>query len=191
MIIDAIARSTPATSRDAEFTIERVLGQLSHNNAAVALSTVRLVVKYLECITDPESIELLQAKIGPPLVTMLAAEPEVQYVALRNMRLITQKRPSVLMDHVEMFFVKYNDPVYVKQEKLELIGALSSDRNVEKVLLELREYASEVDMPFVRTAIRQIGRLAIKVEVEEKIGEQNFRVLSEMRGINLYIDPKN
>ena len=68
MIIDAIARSTPATSRDAEFTIERVLGQLSHNNAAVALSTVRLVVKYLECITDPESIELLQAKIGPPLV---------------------------------------------------------------------------------------------------------------------------
>ena len=27
--------------------------------------------------------------------------------------------------------------------------------------------------------------------VEEKFGEQNFRVFSEMRGINLYIDPKN
>ena len=26
--------------------------------------------------------------------------------------------------------------------------------------------------------------------VEEKFGEQNFRVLSEMRGKNLYIDPK-
>ena len=28
------------------------------------------------------------------------------------------------------------------------------------------------------------------MKVEEKFGEQNFRVLSEMRGENLYIDPK-
>ena len=29
-----------------------------------------------------------------------------------------------------------------------------------------------------------------KIDVEEKNGEQNVRVFSEMRGKNLYIDPK-
>lgn len=31
-------------------------------------------------------------KLSAPLVTLLAAEPEIQYVALRNISLIIQKR---------------------------------------------------------------------------------------------------
>lgn len=34
-----------------------------------------------------------------------------------------------------------------------------------KVLAELKEYATEVDVDFVRKAVRAIGRCAIKVEV--------------------------
>lgn len=30
-------------------------------------------------------------KMAPPLVTLLSAEPEIQYVALRNINIITQK----------------------------------------------------------------------------------------------------
>ncbi len=33
------------------------------------------------------------------------------------------------------------------------------------MLLELKEYASEVDVDFVRKAVRTIGRCAIKLEV--------------------------
>ncbi len=64
-----------------------------------------------------------------------------------------------------MFFCKYNDPIYVKKEKLEILVKLVSDRNVDQVLLELKEYASEVDVDFVRKAVRTIGRCAIKLEV--------------------------
>ena len=31
-------------------------------------------------------------KLSPPLVTLLSTEPEIQYVALRNINLIVQKR---------------------------------------------------------------------------------------------------
>lgn len=31
-------------------------------------------------------------KLSPPLVTLLSAEPEIQYVALRNINLIVQKK---------------------------------------------------------------------------------------------------
>lgn len=44
----------------------------------------------------------------------------------------------------QVFFCKYNDPIYVKMEKLEIIIRLASERNVDQVLLELKEYAQEV-----------------------------------------------
>lgn len=94
----------------------------------------------------------------------MSSGPEVQYVALRNILLIIQRRPIVLQNEVKVFFCKYNDPVYVKMAKLEIMYRLANERNVEQVLAELREYATEVDVDFVRKAVRSIGRLAIKIE---------------------------
>lgn len=140
-----------------------------------------------------------------------------------------------------MFFVKYNDPIYVKLEKLDIMIRLASQANiaqvltvktsklnyirvillysgilpvcvcvgwgggggtysgaalidwysilkiefyryshvpvrwgdglicVTQVLAELKEYATEVDVDFVRKAVRAIGRCAIKVEVKKHI----------------------
>ncbi len=50
----------------------------------------------------------------------------------------------------QVFFCKYNDPAYVKLEKLEVIIKLATAANIDQVLMELREYASEVDVDFVR-----------------------------------------
>merc|ERR1719483_2034353 len=41
---------------------------------------------------------------------------------------------------------------------------LANERNIEQVLAELKEYAQEVDVEFVRKAVRAIGRCAIKLE---------------------------
>jgi hypothetical protein len=49
-----------------------------------------------------------------------------------------------------VFFCKYNDPIYVKMEKLEIMIQLASERNIDQVLLEFKEYAQEVDVDFVR-----------------------------------------
>ena len=145
-------------------------------------------------------IEHICKKMGPPLgmlvdhlsflllivswlaVTLLSSGPEVQYVALRNILLIVQRRPAVLKNDVKVFFCKYNDPIYVKLAKLEIMYRLANEENVQEVLAELEEYvalsslvteassytasryASEVDIDFVRRAVRSIGRITIKVE---------------------------
>ena len=59
---------------------------------------------------------------------------------------------------------RYNDPIFVKMEKLEIIIKLVSERNVDQTLLELKEYATEVDVDFVRKSVSAIGRCAIKLE---------------------------
>jgi hypothetical protein len=45
---------------------------------------------------------MLLRKLAPPLVTLLGAEPELQYVALRNIGLVIQAQPSVLANDVKV-----------------------------------------------------------------------------------------
>jgi AP-1 complex subunit beta-1 len=163
-ILDSLSRYCPADAREAEGIIERVSPRLQHANSAVVMSAVKVILRYMEEITNQEVTRALSKKLAPPLVTLLNSEPEIQYVALRNINLIVLKRPKILEHEIKVFFCKYNDPIYVKMEKLEIIIRLASDRNIDQVLLELKEYATEVDVDFVRKAVRAIGRCAIKLE---------------------------
>jgi vesicle coat complex subunit len=79
-----------------------------------------------------------KSSLGDVQVSLLSGEAEVQYVALRNILLLTQHLPGLLAADIKVFFCKYNDPIYVKLEKLEVLIALVSDRNIELVLLELK-----------------------------------------------------
>uniref|UniRef100_A0A8C5LTR7 AP complex subunit beta n=1 Tax=Leptobrachium leishanense TaxID=445787 RepID=A0A8C5LTR7_9ANUR len=164
-ILDCLANYTPKDDREAQSVCERVTPRLSHANSAVVLSAVKVLMKFMELLSkDLDYYGTLLKKLAPPLVTLLSAEPELQYVALRNINLIVQKRPEILKHEMKVFFVKYNDPIYVKLEKLDIMIRLASPANIAQVLAELKEYATEVDVDFVRKAVRAIGRCAIKVE---------------------------
>jgi AP-1 complex subunit beta-1 len=191
-ILDSLAKYTPAEAREAEGIIERVTPRLQHANSAVVMSAVKVILSYMDVMgggaggtpgggggggAHAESIRALTRKLAPPLVTLLNSEPEIQYVALRNINLIVQKRPSILENEIKVFFCKYNDPIYVKMEKLEIIIKLVSERNVDQVLLELKEYATEVDVDFVRKSVSAIGRCAVKLE---RAAERCIGVLLEL-----------
>ena len=163
-ILDSLSQYVPQDAKEAEGIIERVAPRLQHSNSAVVLSAVKIILKYMEEITNQDTIKSLQKKLAPPLVTLLNSEPEIQYVALRNINLVVLKRPKILEHEIKVFFCKYNDPIYVKMEKLEIIIRLASDKNIDQVLLELKEYSTEVDVEFVRKAVRAIGSCAIKLE---------------------------
>ena len=78
--------------------------------------------------------------------------------------MIIQKRPTILEREVKVFFCKYDDPIYVKMEKLEIIVKLADARNIDSILHELKEYSSEVDIDFVKRSVRAIGRCAVKLD---------------------------
>ena len=154
----------PQESGEALLLAERIAPRLSHSNSAVVLTCIRVILYLMNYIADQKQISALCRKLSPPLVTLLAKGPEVQYLALRNALLILQRRPEVLRNDIRVFFCKYNDPIYVKVTKLELIFMLANEKNIDEVLTELREYATEIDVHFVRKAVRAIGKLAIKIE---------------------------
>lgn len=83
----------PPSSPNTSSICERVTPRLSHANSAVVLSAVKVLMKFMEMLSkDLDYYGTLLKKLAPPLVTLLSAEPELQYVALRNINLIVQKR---------------------------------------------------------------------------------------------------
>ena len=63
-----------------------------------------------------------------------------------------------------MFFCSFQDPLYIKLEKLELLVRLADLRNIDLLLSEFKEYAQEIDVVFARKAISSVGRIAVKLE---------------------------
>jgi AP-1 complex subunit beta-1 len=132
---------------------------------------------HMRHVRREELTKQLIRKMAPPLVTLLSSPPEVQWVALRNINLLLQKRPDILQNEMRVFFCKYNDPLYVKVEKLDIMIRLAGESNVDALLSELKEYASEVDVDFVRKSIKAIGQCAVKIDIS---AERCVNVLLEL-----------
>lgn len=162
-ILTRLSEYKTADVKESEHICERVTPQFQHVNPAVVLAAIKVVFLHMRYI-GRELEQTYLKKMAPPLVTLVSTPPEVQYVALRNIDLILQKQPDILSKELRVFFIKYNDPAYIKFEKLEIMVRLANDKNVDQLLAELKEYALEVDVDIVKRAVKAIGQVAIKIE---------------------------
>lgn len=176
-ILNALARFQTSDDKESEHICERVVPQFQHVNGSVVLAAVKVIMIHMRDIKREDMIKTLVKKLAPPLVTLLSTPPEVQWVALRNINLLLQKRSDILSNEIRVFFCKYNDPLYVKIEKLDIMVRLATEKNVDPLLSELKEYASEIDVDFVRKAVKAIGQTAVKID---SAAERCVNVLLEL-----------
>jgi len=155
-------------AKESEHIIERAVPMLTHNNPAVILAAVKLVLKFLDNLGQSEVAKGVVKKLAAPLVTLLASEAEIQYVALRNINFILQKQPSIFEQNVRVFFCKFNDPVYVKLEKIDILVKVADEKNADVILNELKEYANDIEIELIRKSIRAIGSIIIRVDKSAK-----------------------
>ena len=163
-LLEGISRYSPTKQDEINEMIERIIPCVSHSNAGVVLSVIKILIKLLDLVENPETIRTVCKKITPSLVTLLSSEPEIQYVALKNINILIQKRPIIFEKDIKIFFSSFTEPLYNKLEKLEIIYKLVSMNNIDIVLNELKEYSSDVDIKFVRRSVKLIGQCAIKLE---------------------------
>lgn len=164
IILDAISNYEAQQPSEAERVLERVAVQTTHRNSGVVLSAVRVMVKMLDYLDDLDMIRNYSRRVTPSLITLLSAENEIKFVALKNIAVIVEKRPLIVEQELNNFFCNFSDPIYVKTQKLEIIVKLANEDNIDQILHELKEYVLEVDIDFVRKCIKAIGKLAIKIE---------------------------
>ena len=85
-------------------------------------------MRQLDAIEDQTLVKSLHKKMAPPLVTLLSAESEIQYVALRNINLIVQKSPQTLAHEVKVS--RCPNKIGVCQHKIDKNGLGQRDSYV-------------------------------------------------------------
>ncbi|EAY04029.1 Adaptin N terminal region family protein [Trichomonas vaginalis G3] len=163
ILLDALAKYAPASSEDAPFLIDRLIPFLKHSNPAVVIGAFKCIFQFMD--HDKRNPNELLPQIIPPFITLVtSSEYEVQYVILRTLSLFVLKYPKALSKEIRVFFCKYNDPSYIKMEKLDIIVTICRQSTAQLVLNELQEYSNSVDVAFVQKSIKCIGQIAIKIE---------------------------
>ncbi|GMG20116.1 unnamed protein product [[Candida] boidinii] len=175
-ILSALAEYKAEDTNEVNHIVDRVSPQLQHENPSVVLSSIKVLINQLDSVSTDQQDAILR-RLSSPLVSLLSSPPEVQYVALRNIRIILEKYPQILSRELRVFFIKYNDPLYLKLEKIEIMVRLSNESNALLLLAELREYAMEIDMEVVKRSIQAIGQISLKID---KISKKTVDVLYDL-----------
>lgn len=163
-ILDFVSTYKPKDTADARGIIQRVTSRLSHANAAVVLSAIRCCLQMNTFVDDQAKIRDTLSKVILPLVTLLNNSAPIQYIAVKSILILLQNYKRMLSTEVTIFFCKYDDPLYMKLAKLDVILTLANTQNVGKVLEELFDYAQQTDVEFVRKSVRAIGKIAVQFE---------------------------
>ena len=51
---------------------ERIKPRLQHANSAVVLSATKVILKLLDVISNPDTVQKLVKSMGPPLITLMS-----------------------------------------------------------------------------------------------------------------------
>lgn len=76
-ILEGIATYETTDSKESENIIERVIPMLTHNNAAVILSAVKAVLKFMDNVSTQDLLKGVVKKLASPLITLLNSEAEI------------------------------------------------------------------------------------------------------------------
>lgn len=87
---------------------------------------------------------------------------------MRNINFILQRQPNIFEQNVRVFFCKFNDPVYVKLEKIDILVKVADEKNADVILNELKEYANDLELELIRQSIRAIGTIILRVDKASK-----------------------
>ena len=164
-ILDALVFYNPKKSSHAEEVIEGVMPRLSHVNQSVVMSTIKVVLKFMDSLDDIDKIKTYCKKLTNSIMSVLISYPEIQYVLLRSLHAIVLKRPILLEKEYKYFYVQYNDPIYIKLEKVDILYKLCNKKNFELIIKEFTSYAlTETNPELIQKSIKYIGFIGYKLE---------------------------
>ena len=164
-ILNTLVFYNTKKSSHAEEEIEGVMPRLSHVNQSVVMINIKVIMQFMNCIDDIEKIKIFCKKLTKSIMSLLISYPEIQYILLRSLHAIVLKRPILLEKEFKYFYVQYNDPIYIKLEKVDILYKLCNKKNYEMIIQEFTSYAlTETNPELIQKSIRYIGYVGYKFE---------------------------
>lgn len=63
----------------------------------------------------------------------------------------------------KQFFVKYDEPSYIKNIKLQILGHIASENNIQEIVSELSEYVTDVNAEIAKRSIECFGIIILRL----------------------------
>merc|ERR1711865_99621 len=143
-ILDLVARYETESEKEVYDIMSLLDERLKSTNAAVVLSTTKVFLNFTMNMPKVHQHAFLRVK-DPLLTLMTGGGHEMAFTVLAHIKVIAERSESqVFDDEYKKFYCRYNDPVYVKKAKLEVLKLIASDGTVAEIVGELKEYVTAV-----------------------------------------------
>jgi AP-4 complex subunit beta-1 len=95
----------------------------------------------------------------------ISGNHELTHTVLSHIYIIIVKGGRPLFSEIyKKFFIKFEEPLYVKNIKMEILVQIANETNYQDILNEMEEYVNDVNATFSKRTIRKIGSLGLRVE---------------------------
>lgn len=180
----------PTTHAQVYKLINLTMRQLSSLNTSNVMNSLKFIMYLLNYVDEIDLTEVKNLSNG--LVSLLNKPNELKFLVLRNViLLLLSRQPAFFQGKIDIsyFFIEIDDPIYIKDTKLEILYLMANEQNISTILDELKEYCMDTDVSMSRKAVRAIGNLAIKLQNEVGVREsvQHLLDLLEFFANNDYI----
>lgn len=163
-VLDLVARYTPS-NEDELFSIMNLLDPVLRTaSSAAVISTFKCFMKFSS--SNPELQPQIFSRSKPPILTLITGgNPEIQYAILKHLQIMLQRKAAkrVFDDEYRQFYVRYNEPPYVKHLKVDVLPLLAYESNARDIATELSEYVTDVDAELSKRAIAAIAEIGMRV----------------------------
>lgn len=89
---------------------------------------------------------------------------EISFNVLSHIHLLVVRGSNQFFENeYKQFFVKYDEPSYIKNVKLEILGHIASENNIQEIVSELSEYVTDVNAEIAKRSIRCFGTIILRL----------------------------
>jgi len=126
-------------------------------------------------------------RLQAPLITLMTSSEttesyEVSYNVLSHIHLLVIRGANTVFEsEYKHFFVKYDEPSYIKNLKLEILAHIASPNNIQEIVNELSEYVTDVNAEIAKKSIRCFGTIIIRLPKMSKTVAVHLRNFLSLR----------
>lgn len=116
-----------------------------------------------------------------PLITLMTSSEttesyEVSFNVLSHIHLLVMRDANwVFESEYKHFFIKYDEPSYIKTLKLEILAHITSTSNIQEIVNELNEYVTDVNVEIAKRSIQCLATITIRLPEMARHVMQNLR----------------
>ncbi|KAM5181372.1 AP-4 complex subunit beta-1 isoform 1-T3 [Mantella aurantiaca] len=158
-VLTFLLRYKPRGEEEIFDILNKLDSYLKSTHISVVMGATKLFLILVKEFPHVQTDVLVRLK-GPLLSACTSESREMCFAALCHVREILRSLPGHFSSHYKKFFCSYNDPHYIKNQKIDILCELVNDENVHSILEELRICCTDVSGQLAHTAIFAIGRIA-------------------------------